>query len=100
MEILAHEDELAFLERVASHFPSDIMIPMPKGSLIYRKSDIIDKCRGSLLAWNKCKDFSEDYDKSIKVIGETNYPVIAQALGVDLPLNRGKGASVKLRFWA
>ena len=100
MEILAREEELEFLERAAPYFPYETTIPMPKHNLVYRRNDIIEKCSASLLAWNEHEDYSEDSDKSNAIIGETNYRVIAQALGVDLPPNRGKGASVRLRFLA
>lgn len=99
MEILALDEELRFLERTASRFPDQIEIPLTNGHLIYRKNEIIEKCRRNSLAWRQSKDYSEDYKKNGRATSETNYRVIAQALGISLPATKNT-QTIRLRFWA
>lgn len=98
METLAHEEPLEFLQRAEIHFPEIIRVPMPKGDLIYHKSEIIEKCRRNLLLWKETEDYSEDYEEDVAATGEKNYQTIAQALGMNLDMISRRRGGVEIRF--
>jgi hypothetical protein len=62
------------------------------------KSEIIEKCKRSLLLWKETKDYSEDYEKDVAATGEKNYQIIAQALGMNLELMPRRHGGVGVRF--